>query len=194
MAARRTWLLFSNTHKERTIRVPRKMMPTLVTNKFMYNEAGARCIVPSFSRGLTLTAEGTSEASTSHEPVLPSAMLPHRCHFTPSSTAMHPAQDCFASRHAAAACHSAASPEPRVITTHKPRKKASAPCKMSSKHKQQSRFNSCERGKCAMQWTQHGGESMAHPRSSRGSILAAGAFTSHAPQHWAKHRSRASHR
>jgi hypothetical protein len=27
-----------------------------------------------------------------------------------------------------------------------------------------------------MQWTQHGGESMAHPRSSRGSILAAGAF------------------
>jgi len=96
MAARRTWLLFSNTHKERTIRVPRKMMPTLVTNKFMYNEAGARCIVPSFSRGLTLTAEGTSEASTSHEPVLPSAMLPHRCHFTPSSTAMHPAQDCFA--------------------------------------------------------------------------------------------------
>mgnify|MGYP000548154473 CR=1 FL=1 len=83
MASRRTWLLFSNTHKERTIRVPRKMMPTLVTNKFMYNEAGARCIVPSFSRGLTLTAEGTSEASTSHEPVLPSAMLPHRCHFTP---------------------------------------------------------------------------------------------------------------
>jgi hypothetical protein len=46
-------------------------------------------------------------------------MLPHPCHFTPSSTAMHPAQDCFASRHAAAACHSAASPEPRVITTHK---------------------------------------------------------------------------
>ena len=106
----------ATTHKERTIRVPRKMMPPLVTNKFMYNEAGARCIVPSLSRGLTLTAE----ASTSHEPVLPSAMLPHRCHFTPSSTAMHPAQDCFASRHAAAACHSAASPEPRVITTHKP--------------------------------------------------------------------------
>ena len=129
-----------------------------------------------------------------HRTVLPSAMLPHPCHFTPSSTAMHPAQDCFASRHAAAACHSAASPEPRVITTHKPLKKASAPCKMSSNHKQQNRFNSCERGKCAMQWTQHGGESMAHPRSSRGSILAAGAFTSHAPQHWAKHRSRASHR
>ena len=69
-----------------------------------------------------------------------------------------------------------------VSTTHKPRKKASAPCKMSSNHKQQNRFNSCERGKCAMQWTQHGGESKAHPRSSRGSILAAGAFTSHAPQ------------
>ena len=33
-----------------------------------------------------------------------------------------------------------------------------------------------------MQWTRHGGESKAHPRSSRGSILAAGAFTSHAPQ------------
>ena len=129
MASRRTWLLFSNTHKKRTIRVPRKMMPTLVTNKFMYNEAGARCIVPSLSRGLTLTAQ----ASTSHEPVLPSAMLPHPCHFTPSSTAMHPAQDCFALRHAAAACHSAASPEPRVITTHKPRKKASAPCKIEFK-------------------------------------------------------------
>jgi len=64
----------------------------IVTNKLLYNEAGARCIVPSLSWGLTLIAE----ASTSHEPVLPSAMLPHRCHFTPSSTAMHPAQDCFA--------------------------------------------------------------------------------------------------
>ena len=64
MALRRTWLLFPNTHKERTLRAPRKMMPTLVTNKLLYNEAGARCIWPSLSRGLTLTAE----ASTSHEP------------------------------------------------------------------------------------------------------------------------------
>ena len=64
MALRRTWLLFPNTHKERTLHAPRKMMPTLVTNKLLYNEAGARCIWPSLSRGLTLTAE----ASTSHEP------------------------------------------------------------------------------------------------------------------------------
>jgi len=36
----------------------------IVTNKLLYIEAGARCIWPSLSRGLTLTAE----ASTSHEP------------------------------------------------------------------------------------------------------------------------------
>ena len=53
-----------HTHKKRTLRSPRKMMPMLVTNKLLYNEAGARCIWPSLSRGLTLTAE----ASTSHEP------------------------------------------------------------------------------------------------------------------------------
>jgi hypothetical protein len=63
MALRRTWLLFPNTHKERTPHAPRKMMPTLVTNKLLYNEAGARCIWPSLSRGLTLTAE----ASTNHK-------------------------------------------------------------------------------------------------------------------------------
>jgi len=39
----------------------------------------------------------------------------------------------------------------------------------------------CERDKCAMQWTQHGGESKAHPRTAE-ATLAAGAFTSHAPQ------------
>ena len=36
----------------------------LVTNKLLHNEAGARCIWPSLSRGLTLSAE----AFTSHEP------------------------------------------------------------------------------------------------------------------------------
>ena len=53
---------------------------------------------------------------------------------------------------------------------------------MSSNHKQQNRFSSCERGKCAMQRKQHGGGSKAHPCSSRGSTLAAGAFTLRAPQ------------
>ena len=51
---------------------------------------------------------------------------------------------------------------------------------MSSNHKQ-NRLSSCERDKCAMQWTQHGGESKAHPRTAE-ATLAAGAFTSHAPQ------------
>ena len=51
MASRRTWLLFPNTHKEKALRAPREMMPTLVTSKLLYNEAGARCISPSLSRG-----------------------------------------------------------------------------------------------------------------------------------------------
>ena len=71
---------------------------------------------------------------------------------------------------------------PSMFPRHTNYKECFSPCKMSSNNKQQNRFSSCERVTCAMQWTQHGGESKAHPRSSRGSTLPAGAFTSHAPQ------------